>query len=152
LDPCRLVTSAEASTLAGTTFGKGVEEANGSGKRCVYGSRTLNVFTVEVVRAKDAATASAAWAQAQAEAQSAVKQQLPAGVHFSLVTDNVDIGDKAATVAGGTTIFGRSFGFSGVYVLKGPTFFAFQDLVLSKAPPSVSRMEAQARTTLGRVS
>jgi len=152
LDPCRLVTSAEASALAGTTFGKGVEEANGSGKRCVYGSKTLNVFTVEVVRAKDAATASAAWAQAQTEAQSAVKQQLPAGVHFSLVTDNVDIGDKAATVAGGTTIFGRSFGFSGVYVLKGPTFFAFQDLVLSKAPPAVSRMEAQARTTLGRVS
>jgi hypothetical protein len=152
LDPCQLVTRSEASALAGTTFGKGLEGANGAGKRCVYGSQTLNVFTVEVVRAKDAATAQSAWAEAQAEAQAAVKKQLPAGIHVSLVTSNAAIGDKAATVSGGETLFGRSLGFSGVYVLKGATFFAFQDLLLSKSPPAVSGMEAQARTTLGRVS
>ena len=152
LNPCDLVTRSEASALAGATFGPGQESANGAGKRCVYGSKTLNVFTVEVVQAKDATTATAAWNEAQTEAKSVVKQQLPAGLTLSLNTDSVDIGDKAATVTGSTSLLGHSFGFSGVYVLKGPTFFAFQDLLLSKAPPAVSRMEDQARTTLGRVS
>lgn len=153
LDPCQLVTAAEASALAGTTFGAGAEEPNGSGKRCVYGAQTQNVFTVEVVQAQDAATAGAAWTSAQTEAHSAVAQAVPQGVRLSLVTsDNAGVGDKSSTVFGSTSLMGHSFGFSGIYVLKGPTFFAFQDLVLSAAPPSVARMTTQANTTLGRVS
>ena len=152
LDPCTLVTSAEASALAGTTFGAGQETANGNGKRCTYGARTLNVFTVEVVAAQDAATAQSVWAEAQSEAKAATAQQLPPGLHISLNTDSVAIGDKAATVSGGANLAGHSFGFSGIYVLKGATFFAFQDLLLTKAPPAESAMEAQARTTLTRVS
>ena len=58
LDPCQLVTSSEASALAGTTFGPGQEEASGQGgKRCVYGSQTTNVFMVEVGQAASPAAA-----------------------------------------------------------------------------------------------
>src|SRR4051812_39997261 len=54
LDPCQLVTAAEASQLSGVTFGPGKEETTGSdntGKRCTYGSQTKNVFFVQVVSA-----------------------------------------------------------------------------------------------------
>src|SRR5580700_5237958 len=59
-DPCQLVTASEASSLAGVTYGAGKEETNaGGGRDCVYGSETLNVFTVIVGVAADAATADA---------------------------------------------------------------------------------------------
>jgi hypothetical protein len=152
LDPCQLVTQAEASTLAGTTFGPGKEDKSGNGKRCVYGGQTKNVFTVELGQAKDAATAQAEWSQAQAEAKAAVSEKLPPGTHVSLDTGAASgIGDRAATVYGSTTIGGLPVGLSGIYVLKGATFFAFQDLVLGNHPPTVAAMKSEARTAAGRV-
>ena len=71
LDPCQLVTAAEASTLSGATFGAGLEETtgtNGTGKRCTYGSQTTNVFFVQVASSDNAADAQAAWATEEAAA------------------------------------------------------------------------------------
>jgi len=153
LDPCQLVTSAEASSLAGTTFGDGTEEtSDGGGKQCFYGGQTMNVFSVEVAQAPDAATAQAAWSQEEAEAQDAIKKNVPAGITVALTTGDVTgLGDRAATISGSATISGQTINASGIYVLKGATFFAFQDLVLGKSAPAPAALQAQARATLGRV-
>jgi hypothetical protein len=152
LDPCQLVTSSEASSLAGTTFGPGQEETTNGGKRCVYGSQTTNVFTVEVAQAQDASTAQADWSQEQSQAQNLVEQKLPPGVDVSLNTQNVTgLGDRAATAYSTASVAGHKIGISGIYLLKGATFLAFQDLLLGSNPPSSAAMQAEARTALGRV-
>jgi hypothetical protein len=155
LDPCQLVTSSEASSLAGVSYGKGEEKTSdhGKGKQCVYGSQTRNVFTVEVGQASSAAEAEAEWATAQAQAKALVASKLPPGIHVTLATDSVSgVGDRASTVHGDATIGGQAVGFSGIYALKGPTFFAFQDLAVGTSAPSVSDLTSQAQTTAGRVS
>ena len=138
LDPCQLVTGSEASSLAGVSFGKGVEHTNSrNGKQCVYGANTKNVFTVEVGQASSTAVATAEWTAAQAQAKALVTGQLPPGVHVTLDTSNVSgIGDRAATVHGSASFGGLAFGFSGIYVLKGATFFAFQDLSTARLRPA----------------
>jgi Protein of unknown function (DUF3558) len=152
LDPCQLVTSSEASSLAGTTFGPGQEETTNGGKRCVYGSQTTNVFTVEVAQAQDSATAQADWSQEQTQAQNLVEQKLPPGVDVSLNTKKVTgLGDRAATASGSASVAGQMIGLSGIYLLKGATFLAFQDLLLGHNPPSSAAMQAEGRTALGRV-
>lgn len=154
LDPCDLVTQDEASTLAGTTYAKGVEETSGKvGKRCVYGSQTRNVFTVELGQAADPAKAQAEFDAAQAQAQALVKGKLPPGVQATLDNQSVaGLADRAATLSGKASIAGVQLGFSGIYVLQGPVFFAFQDLVQGKAAPSPADMKAQAQVVLGRIS
>jgi hypothetical protein len=70
LDPCQIVPAAEASAVAGTTFGAGREEPSGTdGKRCVYGSETTNVFSVIVGQADTAVDAQADYSQEEADAQ-----------------------------------------------------------------------------------
>ncbi|PZS38265.1 MAG: hypothetical protein DLM62_14680 [Pseudonocardiales bacterium] len=153
LNPCQLVTSSEASSLAGTTYGPGLEERSGKdGKRCVYGSQTTNVFTVEVGQAKNPATAQADWSKEQARAQALVNKKLPAGISLSFKTRNVPgLGDRAATVSGSTSAAGQSIALSGIYLRKSATFLAFQDVLLGHAAPSTGALEAEARTALARV-
>jgi Protein of unknown function (DUF3558) len=80
LDPCQLVTSSEASALAGTTFRTGKEESSGqNGKECVYGSQTTNVFTVEVGQDPNPAAAQADWSKERARAQRLLTKKLPPG-------------------------------------------------------------------------
>lgn len=153
LDPCQLVTSSEASALAGTTFGTGREEkTSGGGKVCVYGYQTTNVFTVEVGQDKSAADARAQWSQEESKARSLLKTKVPAGISVHVQTADVPgLADRAATVYSKNQIAGRIFGISGIYLLKGGTVVDFQDLLLGGAPPSTSALESQARTTLSRV-
>ncbi|HEY5049981.1 MAG TPA: hypothetical protein VII50_03705 [Acidothermaceae bacterium] len=152
LDPCQLVTQDEASSLAGTTFGPGKEESTGGGKECVYGSQTTNVMDIIVAQAIDAKTAQADYAAAQADAQTTIASKLPPGVHVNLNAANAaGIGDQAVTITGAESLLGQTLSFTGIYVLSGATFFTIGDLVLAKPPPTVSAIEDQARTTLGRI-
>ena len=152
LDPCQLVTQDEASSLAGATFGPGKEESTGGGKECVYGSQTTNVMDIIVAQAPDAATAQADYAQAQGDAQTTIASQLPPGISAKLNTANTEgIGDKAATITGAASVQGQTISFTGIYVLSGATFFTIGDLVLAKPAPTVSAIQDQARTTLGRI-
>lgn len=155
LDPCQLVTSAEASSLAGATFAAGKPETTeGGAKTCVYGYQTLNVFMVVVTQAKDAATAQADWAQEQAKAQAAINQGIPAGANVNLnVTDvsGVSGADKAAVATFNTTISGQTIGITAIYLLKGAVFLTFSDLVVGHAPPTTAAIEAQAVTSLKRL-
>jgi Protein of unknown function (DUF3558) len=152
LDPCQLVTSSEASSLAGTTFGPGKEETENGDHICVYGYQTTNVFTVQVSQAQDASTAQADWSQEQNQAETLVEQKLPSGVHVSLDTQNeTGLGDRAATATGSTTLEGKTIGMSAIYLLKGATFLTFSDIVLGQSGPSASAMQTEAATALSRV-
>ena len=152
LDPCQLVPSSEASSLAGASYGPGKEEAENGGKQCIYGYQTTNVFTVELGQASDPATAQADWSQEQSQAEALVEQKLPSGVNISLNTQNVTgLGDRAATANGSTTIDGRLIGMSAIYLLKGATFLSFSDIVLGQQAPSASAMQTEAATALSRV-
>ena len=144
LDPCQLVTSQEASALAGATFGPGKPETtSGNGKMCTYGYQTLNVFMVIVAQAPDAA----ALAQAEAQAQSEVTSQAPG----TKITQLSGLGDKAVFLSGGGSIQGQTLNVSAIYVVKGLVFFGFSDLKLNAPAPSQAQMSAEAALVLARL-
>ncbi len=156
LDPCVLVTSSDASSLAGVTFAAGTEgtTTDGGAKTCTYGGQTLNVFMVLVTQAPDTATAQADWAQEQAKAQAAINQGIPGGASVNLnVADvsGVTGADRAAVATFSTTISGQTVGITAIYLLKGPVFLTFSDLVVGRTPPTTAAIEAQAVTSLKRV-
>jgi hypothetical protein len=156
LDPCQLVTSDEASALAGATYTTGVENtSDSSGSRtCVYGGQTPNVFMVTVAQAPDADTAQAYWAQYEAEAQNLIQRTVPAGVTVSFdVTDLASLAgaDRAAVGQLSQTVGGRTINGSAIYLLKGASFVTFSDLLLDQPAPSNDALEAEAGTVLGRL-
>jgi len=149
-----MVTSSEASTLAGASFGAGTEGSTGTGgKTCVYGAQTLNVFSILLAQASDAATAQAAFTQAESQAKTSLSQGIPANVKVNVTLDDTTIAgaDRAATASGSATISGQTISISAVYVLKGTLFFTFSDLVLGHAAPTLDAMKAQAQTSLSRI-
>ena len=156
LDPCVLVTAAEASALAGVTFAAGTEGTtdSGGGKTCTYGAGTTNVLTVLVAQAPDAATAQADWAQEQAKGQAALQKALPAGVaaNLAVVDASVAGADKAAVATMSATISGVMVAITAIYVLKGATFLYTGDITVGKASPTPAAMEAQAGTSLSRIA
>jgi hypothetical protein len=108
---------------------------------------------VEVGQDQSSSDAQAQWSSAEAQARKLLQRKVPAGITVNVQTADVSgLGDKAATVYSRNSIAGRKFGISGIYLLKGATFVAFQDLLLGGAPPSTSALQAQARTTLSRVT
>jgi hypothetical protein len=152
VDPCRVVTAAEASSLTGGSFGPGKRSTVHGSRRCVYGANTLLVFTVEVSRAASAAEAQAAFTQNEARARRALTDQVPAHLLASLHVSEVSgVGDRAAIGTYSAQVGGETIGVSAIYVLDGTTFLTFSDLNLSSAAPTDEAMEAQARTSLGRL-
>jgi len=158
LDPCQLVTADEASALAGATFTKGVEQTTDGGSRiCVYGYQTTNVFMVLVAQSADANTAQATWSDYQARAQDLVQKNLPPGVNANLnvsdvsSTTNLQGFDRAADGSASASIAGRTINLSAIYLLKGPTFVSFSDLVLTQPAPATDGLEGQAATVQTRL-
>lgn len=162
LDPCQLVTASEASSLAGASFSTGTEVTNtdtaggGTSRICVYGGTTANVFEVLVAQASSASAAQAEWTAEEAKVQSAVSSgssSLPPGTNlqFNINDTSVSGADKAAAGTISATISGQTLAGSAVYVLKGAAFVAITDITVGHAAPTVSAMEGQAGTTLGRV-
>lgn len=150
LDPCVLVTAAEASTLAGTTFGPGVESTtSGNGRICTYGAQTLNVLNVDVVVAPDLATAQADQAAALADAQAAATGQFP-GVNL-VEAPLPSFADGGLVVTASGTVSGQTIGLSGIYVLSGTTFFSINDLSLGHAAPTSDALQAAAQVVIGRL-
>ena len=93
LDPCQVITSQEASTLAGASFGPGVEDTTpGSGNICTCGANTTNVFTVAVGQAADVASAQAEKAQFISDLEANMQQLAAGGL---TVTELPNLGDGA---------------------------------------------------------
>jgi hypothetical protein len=155
LNPCQLVTSSEASSLAGATYANGTATTNsGGGMTCVYGSQTTNVFMVTVAQATDADTAQAEWSQEEAKAQSYMFTNVPQGVSVNFnITDlsGLSGADRAAVGQGDGSYAGRSINGSACYLLKGATFVAFSDLLLNQPAPTNDALESEAQTVLGRL-
>jgi len=148
IDPCQVVTGAEASALAGTTLGAGKEETtSGNGRICTYGGQTANVFVVIVAIAPDVATAKKEEVDAQARLRASASKagqkltvtQLPG---FAPGADALLLELEPNPAA----ITGRA-----IYVLRGTTFFGFSDLVIGGSAPSADALKAQAMTSLGRL-
>jgi hypothetical protein len=150
LDPCVLISSQEASTLAGASFGAGLEGTTPGGlKSCTYGSQGTNVFTVDVVQAPDANAAKADKAQFLADLQASLQQLTDQGLN---VTEEPNFADGAvladASVNGGGIIMnGSAIGF-----LKGTVFFGFSDIVLGGgSAPNSAALHSEATTVLGKL-
>jgi hypothetical protein len=149
LDPCQLLSSQEASALAGASFGPGKESTTSGGmKICTYGSQTTNVFTAEVAQAPDVATAKADQAQFLADMQANLKNFTDQGLN---ITQDPGFADGAVMSnitfsSGGITFNGNAMGFR-----KGLVFFGFSDLVLGGKAPTDTAMQSEANTVLGEL-
>ncbi len=147
LDPCQLITSQEASVLAGTTFGEGEAETDTGGtKRCVYGANTTNVFTVEVVQAPDLATVQTAKAQFMAELQASIPQAAANGL---VITQLPNLGDGA--VMGQANLAAINVNGGAIGVTKGTIFFGFSDLVQGGPAPTSQALQAEITKVLGKL-
>jgi hypothetical protein len=149
LDPCLLISSQEASTLAGASFGTGKEETTPDGfKSCTYGSQTANVFVVDVVQAPDVATANADKAQFVADLQAQLQNLTTEGLNVSELPSFADgaIMAKASINTGMGTFNGSAIGF-----LKNTIFFGFSDSVVGGAAPTDAMLQSEAKTVLGRL-
>ena len=152
IDPCQLITSADASALTGATFGPGKESDNGKNvKMCTYAAPGPQIFSVEVAIAPDAATAQAAKADTEADLQSNANDL--AKMHLTVTelpnfADNTD----AALMQGSLSAAGQSIGARAMFVLRNTTFFGFSDIVVNQGtPPSEQAMKDLATTVLGKV-
>jgi hypothetical protein len=149
LDPCQLLPSQEASSLAGASFESGIEGTTPGGlKTCTYGSLTTNYLLAEVIQASDTATADAAQTQFVNDLQANLKQLTGEGFTVTPLPNFADaaiIGGVSIN-AGGETINGNTIAFR-----KGTTFFGFSDLVVGGPAPSNADMQAEATTVLGRL-
>jgi hypothetical protein len=141
IDPCQLITADDAGALASAKFGPGKEEKlAGNSRMCTYGGNTANVFEVIVAIAPDEATAKKAEASAEADAK-ANAGRLQGGLTITKLP-NFDMGADAVILAlkpNALGIAGR-----GIYVLRGTTFFGFNDLVRGGKAPSAEAMKAKA--------
>jgi hypothetical protein len=149
LDPCQLIPSQEASSLAGTSFGAGTEgTVPDGGKTCTYGSQTTNIFFVEVVQAPDTATADAAERQFLSDLQANLQQLSSEGLNVTQLPNFADgaVLAQANINAGGMTINGSAIAFR-----KGTIFFGFSDVAVGNPAPSSTDLQSEATTVLGRL-
>ena len=148
IDPCQVITSQEAGSLTGASFGAGKSSTlSGNAKMCTYGANTKNVFEVIVAIAPDVATAKQAEASAQADLE-ANASQLQQGMtitklpNFAPNTDAVLMELKPNALG----ISGRS-----MLLLRGTSFAAFDDLALGGSAPSADAMKAEAMKVLDKL-
>lgn len=155
-DPCEVLTAAEASALAGVTFGPGLEEDTGTadtpGKRCTYGAKTTNVFFVQLASAADASSAAAQWDQERAAVSEELTKPAPPELNLHpTATDVPGLADKATLVSGTASLDGHTFAGTSIALLDGATYLSFGDLTVDAPAPTVTAMEAQAKVSLGRL-
>jgi len=149
LDPCELISSQEASTLAGAAFGAGLEGSTPGGlKMCTYGAQTVNVFTVEVAQAPDIATAKADEQSFLDDLKANLAQLSSQGLQ---VTQVPNLADGAAMAQASIptqlgTINGSAIGFR-----KGTIFFGFSDIVVGGAAPTSQVLQSEATTVMARL-
>ncbi|TAM57078.1 MAG: hypothetical protein EPN50_09535 [Chloroflexota bacterium] len=148
LDPCQVVTAAEASSLTGATFAAGqASTTEGNGKLCSYALEGV-VFEVALGVAPDEATAKSGEAAFRAEIEK------NAGIAGSKLTElpGFENGVDAAIEQGQATISGLTIKVIAMYLLKGTTFLGISDIsTLGAAVPTAAAMEAQAHTSLARL-
>ena len=152
IDPCQVITSAEASQLVGVTFGAGKEsETSGHVKMCTYAAPGPNLFSVEVGIAPDAATAQAAEAAAEQDLKDQASKLANVGLKVDLLPSFAPDTD-AAMMQGSLSEGGISIAARAMYVLRNTTFFGFSDVAVGGGqPPSEQAMKDKATELLGKL-
>jgi hypothetical protein len=148
IDPCQLITAAEAGQMVGVTFGAGKEhEGANHVKSCTYTSGT-NTFTVDVAVAPDEATAKTAENQAVSAIES--NQGLKdAGMKETKLT-NFAPGTDALILDG--QVKGQiSLAARALMLLKGVTYVGFSDLAIGGDVPSQDAFKNEAMTVISRI-
>ena len=151
IDPCQLITSADASSWVGVTFGAGKESDNENNVRsCTYAAPGPNLFIVAVAIAPDADTAKAAEAAEEADLQSQANQLGTLAIKkIPNFADNTD----AAILQGSMSAGGQKIGARAMYVLRGTTFFAFSDIAINNGgtPPTEQAFKDKANELLAKL-
>jgi hypothetical protein len=144
-----MITSQEASSLAGATFGEGKQDTTpGGGKMCTYGAGTANVFTVEVAQAPDVASAKKDVDEFKADLEANLAQLTSEGLTITQLPDLADGGILATAHVelAGTYFEGIAIGF-----VKGTTFFGFSDILRGQKAPSEEAVRAEAEKVLAQL-
>ena len=151
LDPCQLVTSADASSFVGVTFGPGKESTTDSNVRmCTYTAGTANIFDVGVAIAPDVATAKAAETALEKDLETQTNDLASLGLSVTKLP-GFAAGADAAILQGGITAAGQSIAARAIFVLRGTTFFEFGDIALGGNPPSEQATKDKAMELLAKV-
>jgi hypothetical protein len=150
IDPCQLITQAEASALVGVTFAPGKAATSSNHVRnCVYAAPGPNLFTIEVAVAPDEATAKAAEASTEKDLQDRGKQMADLGLKVTELpgfAPNTDAALLEGSVTDPVAMDARA-----LLLLRGTVFVGFSDIAVGGKAPSQDAMKAQANTVLGRL-
>jgi hypothetical protein len=111
IDPCSLMTQADATTLIGKPVGAGVTTVENKIKVCTFADGKLTKVKLFLGQGADAATAQSYWDYERARANEAGKIKID-----DITISGLDRTAYGAAGSGGIT-------FSGLFALKGPTFF-----------------------------
>ena len=149
IDPCSLVPPAEASALIGSSFDQGSVTNENNTKICSYSQEGV-VFEVLVGVAPDAATAKAQEPAFKKELEDGVAK---AGLKDVKLTELPDFqpGVDAAVLSGSASTGGITVKGVALYGLKGAVFVALSEISIGGSVASTDALEAQARTTFGRL-
>jgi hypothetical protein len=149
IDPCQLVTTDEASALAGMKLAAGTVSTANNTRICSYGAEGT-VMQVLVAVAPDAATAKAGEADFKAQLERGAAQ---AGIVHPKLTELSDFepGVDAAVISGDVDVSGTKVSGIALYALKNAVVVAISDISLGGSAPSSDAMQAQAHTTLSRL-
>lgn len=147
-DPCAMVTSAEATTLTGSSMGAGKKATDAS--LCTYSSPTGHL-SVQTARGTSVAEAQAAWTARQAQLPQLLQEVGSVPGMALHVTPVSGFGDRAALISEKASLQGVTLSVTGMYLLKGTTFTGFEVIELNHPAPSAAAVEAEAKTVLGRM-
>jgi len=150
IDPCSLLTQAEATTLLGTDVGAGKSSTLENHDRvCTYG-KGVQVLELLIAVEPDAATAKAGEPAFQATLEQAAND---AGLGSPTLTElpNFEEGVDAAMMNGSVSAAGMKVSAVAFWALKGAVIVAISDVSLGGTPPSADKVQAQAHTTLARL-
>jgi len=152
IDPCQLITSADASSWTGVKFGAGKESTTESNIRtCNYNAAGPNLFFIAVGIAPDAATAKAAEAAEEADLASEAQSMAGLGMTVEKLPNFAENTD-AAILQGGGTDAGQKVAARAMFVLRGTTFFAFSDTAINSGePPSEQAFKDKANELLAKL-
>src|SRR4029079_6569395 len=150
IDPCQLITSADASSWVGVKFGAGKESTNDNNvKICNYDAAGPNLFFVEVAIAPDVAPAKAAEAAQEAYLQDQAGQLASLGLTVEKLP-NFAPNTDAAILQGGMSAGGQKVAARAMFVLRGTTFVGFSDTAVNSGgqPPSEQAFKDKANELL----
>ena len=148
IDPCQLVTPADATKLTGAPFTEGQASTGANNvKTCEYGQEGV-VLTVVAAVAPDEATA-----KANEEATKADLEKNAPGLPIKVEErPGFAPGVDAAVASGSASGGGLSYDGIAIYVLKGTEFFAITDIAtLGGGAPTSQQMQDLAKVALGRL-